>query len=93
MRGRQSGGEGITDKNRRGIKSFVNNNSCYTDKKDYSKKTETRVSQRIESVVGKMVVHSEMGTGVVIAENENILTVAFKTRGIKNVARDFVKFV
>ena len=74
-------------------KSFVNNNSCYTDKKDYSKKTETRVSQRIESVVGKMVVHSEMGTGVVIAENENILTVAFKTRGIKNVARDFVKFV
>ena len=40
-----------------------------------------------------MVMHSEMGTGVVIAENDNILTVAFKTRGIKNVARDFLKFI
>ncbi len=48
---------------------------------------------KIESVVGKMVMHSEMGTGVVIAENDNILTVAFKTRGIKNVARDFLKFI
>lgn len=46
-----------------------------------------------ESVVGKMVSHREMGTGVVIAENDKILTVAFKTRGIKNVARDFVKFI
>ena len=49
--------------------------------------------QKIESIIGKMVQHSEMGTGVVIGENENILTVAFKTRGIKNVARDFVKFI
>ena len=39
---------------------------------------------------GKIVVHSEMGTGVVIEEDGNILTVAFKTRGIKKVARDFV---
>ena len=54
-------------------------------KKIYANKT--------ESVVGKMVLHNQMGTGVVIAENENILTIAFKTRGIKNVARDFVKFI
>lgn len=46
-----------------------------------------------ESVVGKMVMHAEMGTGVVIAENDKTLTIAFKTRGIKNVARDFVKFI
>ena len=46
-----------------------------------------------ESVVGKMVVHAEMGSGVVIAENGNILTVAFKAKGIKNVARDFLRFV
>ena len=46
-----------------------------------------------ESVVGKMVSHKEMGSGVVIAENDKTLTVAFKTRGIKNVARDFVKFI
>ena len=46
-----------------------------------------------ESVVGKMVSHNEMGTGVVIADNGKTLTVAFKSKGIKNVARDFVKFI
>ena len=51
-----------------------------------------KVSQ-IQSVIGKMVSHNEMGTGVVIGENDNILTVAFKKTGIKNVARDFVKFM
>jgi DNA helicase-2/ATP-dependent DNA helicase PcrA len=49
--------------------------------------------EKIQSVVGKMVSHCEMGTGVVISENENILTIAFKKTGIKNVARDFVKFI
>lgn len=49
--------------------------------------------KKIDSVVGKMVSHQEMGNGVVIAENNDILTVAFKTRGIKNVMRDFVKFI
>jgi len=46
-----------------------------------------------KSVIGKMVLHKEMGTGVVISENENVLTVAFKTKGIKNVARDFLQFI
>ena len=46
-----------------------------------------------ESIIGKMVSHSEMGNGVVIAENGNTLTVAFKSKGIKNVVRDFVKFI
>jgi len=52
-------------------------------------------SQKIvsTSVIGKMVEHAEMGGGVVIGENGDILTVAFKTRGIKNVARDFLKFI
>lgn len=49
--------------------------------------------QTQNSVVGKMVSHDQMGTGVVIAENGDVLTVAFKTRGIKNVMRDFVKMV
>ena len=39
---------------------------------------------------GKFVTHSEMGSGVVIEDNGNILTVAFKNRGIKKVARQFV---
>lgn len=48
---------------------------------------------RSESVVGKMVSHKEMGMGVVISDNGNILTVAFKTKGIKNVSRDFLRFI
>ncbi|MBR5354904.1 MAG: UvrD-helicase domain-containing protein [Alphaproteobacteria bacterium] len=51
------------------------------------------VNGKSSSIVGKLVEHQEMGTGVVIAENDKTLTVAFKTRGIKNVARDFVKFI
>ena len=45
-----------------------------------------------KSAVGKLVNHSEMGSGVVIEDNGDILTVAFKTRGIKKVARQFVEF-
>lgn len=45
------------------------------------------------SAVGKLVSHDELGGGVVIEDNGTILTIAFKTRGIKKVARDFVKFV
>ena len=60
---------------------------------DKAPATHIKPKFKSESVVGKMVVHSEMGSGVVIAENDKTLTVAFKTRGIKNVARDFVKFI
>ena len=73
-------------------KRFVNDNTH--PKQNESAKTYSKsINKKIESSVGKMVQHNEMGSGVVIAENENILTVAFKTRGIKNVARDFVKFI
>ena len=47
---------------------------------------------RRASRVGKLVSHSEMGSGVVIEDNGEILTVAFKTRGIKKVAQDFLVF-
>ena len=60
---------------------------------DKAPTTQIKPKFKSESVVGKMVMHNEMGSGVVIAENDKILTVAFKTRGIKNVARDFVKFI
>ena len=71
---------------------FTNNNDTYSPRQNYSHKRPV-VSKKSESVVGKMVSHSEMGTGVVIVDNGNILTVAFKTRGIKNVARDYLKFI
>lgn len=39
---------------------------------------------------GKFVSHTELGSGVVIEDDGNILTVAFKNKGIKKVARQFV---
>ena len=46
-----------------------------------------------KSVVGRLVEHEEMGRGVVIEENGDILTVAFRARGIKKVARNYIKFI
>ena len=46
-----------------------------------------------KSLVGMLVEHPEMGRGVVIEENEEILTIAFKSRGIKRVARQYVKII
>ena len=45
------------------------------------------------SMVGKLVSHDELGAGVVIEDGGDILTVAFKTRGIKKVARNFIKTI
>ncbi len=45
------------------------------------------------TMVGKLVNHNELGHGVVIEENENILTVAFNRAGIKKVARDFIEII
>ena len=50
-------------------------------------------SIKSDTLKGKFVTHAEMGSGVVIEENGDILTVAFKNKGIKKVARNFVKIV
>ena len=50
-------------------------------------------AKKLESAVGKLVSHTELGGGVVIEDGGAILTIAFKTRGIKKVAREFVKFI
>lgn len=44
-----------------------------------------------DKMVGKLVWHSELGNGTVIAEDGDILTVAFGGKGIKKVAKQFVK--
>ena len=49
------------------------------------------VVRKTESFVGKFVTHDELGAGVVIEDKGDILTIAFKTRGIKKVAREYVK--
>lgn len=43
------------------------------------------------TMVGKLVAHAEMGHGTVIAENGDVLTVAFGSRGMKNVMKNYVK--
>ena len=44
------------------------------------------------SMVGKLVTHDQLGSGVVIEDKGDIITVAFKTRGIKKVARNYLHF-
>ena len=46
-----------------------------------------------KSMTGKLVNHDELGGGVVIEDNGAILTIAFKTRGIKKVAREYVTVI
>ena len=58
----------------------------------YQSKPVARKKENV-SAVGKLVNHTEMGRGVVIEENENILTVAFRAKGIKKVAREFLEFI
>lgn len=59
-----------------------------------------RVAQRpprpvtkTQSVVGKLCEHADMGRGVAIEENGDIVTVAFRTCGIKKVARQYLKII
>ncbi|MBR6363720.1 MAG: UvrD-helicase domain-containing protein [Alphaproteobacteria bacterium] len=48
---------------------------------------------KIQSMVGKLVMHDELGRGVVIEENNDILTIAFNRAGIKKVSRNFIKII
>ena len=46
-----------------------------------------------KSAMGRLVSHDELGNGVIIEENGDILTIAFKAKGIKKVARQYIKFI
>ena len=54
--------------------------------------TPRRVTPRVvpTTLVGKLVSHNELGHGTVIAENGDVLTVAFGKHGMKNVMKSFV---
>lgn len=56
-----------------------------------SYETRPRKTVASQSLVGKLVSHAEMGRGVVIEDGGDVITVAFKTRGIKKVARGFLE--
>lgn len=49
------------------------------------------IRPKIQNMVGKLIMHDELGRGVVIEERDDILTVAFNRAGIKKVVRNFVK--
>ena len=53
----------------------------------------THSANQSESMVGKLITHSEMGRGVVIEQHDDILTVAFNRCGIKKVAKNFVSLI
>ena len=75
-------------------KQFINTQNNYDSGGSARyKNTQRAKPEPKKSVIGKMVMHPQMGTGVIIGENENTFTVAFKSKGIKNVARDFVKII
>ncbi|MBQ7409366.1 MAG: UvrD-helicase domain-containing protein [Alphaproteobacteria bacterium] len=72
-------------------KSFVKSFGDYESAVEH--KTVHHVSKKQDSVVGKMVKHKTLGNGVIIAENGNVLTIAFKTKGVKNIVREFIEFI
>ena len=49
-----------------------------------------RLRTEPKTMVGKLVDHPELGHGTVIAENGDVLTVAFGKHGMKNVMKSFV---
>ena len=73
-------------------KRFINNSYAEEPRREIPNRKKIS-TKKTESIIGKMVIHEQMGTGVVIAENGDTLTVAFKKCGIKNVVRNFVKFI
>ncbi len=52
-----------------------------------------RMANAEQKWVGKLVAHDELGHGTVIAENGNVLTVAFGSRGMKNVMKEFLTLI
>jgi len=56
----------------------------------YNVKTKIKSHDVPKTMVGKLVSHNEMGHGTVIAENGDVLTVAFGKCGIKNVMKSYL---
>lgn len=67
--------------------------ASYAPRPSYTPRRNAVTPAAPKSVVGRLVSHADMGRGVVIEDSGNILTVAFRTRGIKKVARDYLEFV
>ncbi|MBR5566677.1 MAG: UvrD-helicase domain-containing protein [Alphaproteobacteria bacterium] len=66
--------------------------ACGNVPRSYDAPAKPRI-QKTASLSGKLVSHNELGSGVVIEDAGAILTVAFKSRGIKKVAREYIKII
>ena len=42
-------------------------------------------------MIGKSAYHKKFGQGVIIAQNKDVLEVAFKNGGIKSIKKQFIK--
>ena len=66
---------------------------AYAPTYNYNRVSQKPKIQKQISMLGKLVAHDELGAGVVIEDAGAILTIAFKEKGIKKVAREFVKLL
>ncbi|MCL1891898.1 MAG: UvrD-helicase domain-containing protein [Alphaproteobacteria bacterium] len=69
---------------------FIETRNAKCETRDSPTPRVTRHAFRVSSMVGKLVRHKELGQGVVIEENDDILTVAFANKGIKKIAKQFL---
>ena len=71
--------------------SYGNSASSYSSRTSYAPRHATPRTPNT-NIVGRLVSHAEMGRGVVLAADGDIITVAFGTRGMKKVARQYLTF-
>ncbi|WMJ23432.1 ATP-dependent helicase [Paludicola sp. MB14-C6] len=65
------------------IERFVNGVPLHT-KKDQKKKSILKIEA--PNIIGKMVMHSTFGKGIVESQNDDIITIVFQTKGVKNLS-------
>lgn len=75
-----------------------NNQSRFLNEIDYkftnlSENKSISNFQKTKNLVGRYVLHKEMGKGLVLENNSTILTVYFSKYGIKKVLEDFIKII
>ena len=78
-------------------KTQYNNQSRFLNEIDYSftNLSEKKLNSNYQNnnIVGRYILHKEMGKGLVLENNSTVLTVYFSKHGIKKVLEDFVKII
>ena len=78
-------------------KTQYNNQSRFLNEIDYSftnlSEKKLNSNSQNNNIVGRYILHKEMGKGLVLENNSTVLTVYFSKHGIKKVLEDFVKLI